>query len=49
MLVPVTVTTWLFAILDGGVYNPFAEIIPIGGLIDHFTDLFWVPVSVAVN
>jgi hypothetical protein len=47
-LVAVTVTVCAPAILPGAVYSPL-DTVPTTGLIDQFTAVFDVPVTVAVN
>ena len=48
-LVALTVTVWAEATDSGAVYKPVLEMEPTGGLIDHVTAVFAVPVTVAVN
>jgi len=47
-LVAVMVTDWLKLITEGAVYNPFDKL-PTDGFKDQVTDVFALPVTVAVN
>jgi hypothetical protein len=47
-LVAVTVTACAALIREGAVYNPFNKL-PNEGVMDQFTDVFELPVTVAVN
>ena len=46
-LVAVTVTVCELGIIDGAVYRPDAVMLPMAGLIDHFTAVLLVLVRVA--
>ena len=48
-LVAVTFTLWAELIVDGAVYRPVLEIVPIAGFNDQVTAVLLVPVTVAVN
>ena len=48
-LVAVTVTVWELPILEGAVYKPLLEIVPVDGLKDHVTAVLVVLLTVAVN
>ena len=47
-LVAVMVTDWAALMVDGAVYIPFKRF-PTIGFMDQVTDVFAVPVTVAVN
>ena len=47
-LVAVMVTDCELLIMAGAVYSPF-DMLPTGGFTDQFTELFGLPVTVAVN
>ena len=47
-LVAVIVTACAVLIREGAVYNPFNRV-PNAGVMDQFTDVFELPVTVAVN
>ncbi len=47
-LVAVMVTTWRALITEGAVYEPFDRV-PTEGVMDHVTEVFALPVTIAVN
>ena len=49
MLVAVIMTFWVALMLDGAVYIPLAESVPILGFILHATPELLVPVTLAEN
>jgi hypothetical protein len=48
-LVAVTVTFWTALMLDGAVYMPLVETVPIEGLSVQVTAVFVEPATLAVN